>query len=193
MKKIPRYWEVIRSGVERTLGTKVFLGGGALRDLDLLGAPDVKDLDLFFECGDADAFFGAQSKLTDLWGHPDEAFNVEQDYRTWSKIVVGAAVWRVEDGPDIQVIGRDIVGMTPHALAETFDYGLCQIVWDGNEIAQTGAYLIDREHKRFTLRYTETPMGLAGSIRRYHRLKGKYPGYDVRVDTKCLVFAPEFT
>lgn len=149
------------------------IGGGALRDAD--NDRPVKDLDIFIPCrGEADAV-----DIMFSLGKLDFAVSYEQSQESMYpedqnlEVVAVAEMGITAAGTPIQLI------FTNHGFtkqSDRFDYGICQIEFDGKELYRSEAYLEDQQRKVFRLaRDRETPMAMRGSIHRYARLVQKYP------------------
>lgn len=67
----------------------------------------------------------------------------------------------------IRVTGCDSTAQ----LIESFDFGICQIAFDGKQIIKSQAFLWDLKYGRFTLRHTDR---IERSKTRYERINQRY-------------------
>ena len=69
---------------------------------------------------------------------------------------------------------------------EDFDFGICQIAFDGQEIITSQAFLWDVKHSVFTLRHG---LSYEKSKERYERISQRYPGWQMKLSDKAVVEA----
>jgi hypothetical protein len=160
----------------RAIEPAAHIAGGYLRDR-ITGKP-VKDVDLFVrDRGDA----SNQRLLTVLARtHPYLSNTIPAHY-------LGA-----EDGvtfiyeclpaamptrlPEVNVITMNR-GYEMHENVHRFDFGICQVATDGEHLIKTPAFEQDRAEMTFTLVQCENEAEYERSLRRWERLKVKYPGW----------------
>ena len=151
---IPDKWLEIMQLIAK-YSNNCFLAGGAIRDLSW--SKPVKDLDFFV------SEFQQDEMEIDL-----NLMGSNIDYRGMKYIQVAFSC--IIQGIDINILVIDHVDM--QTLLRRFDFGLCQIGFDGNTIHKTQEYLWDAKYNIMTLYDTSR---YSRSIKRYMRLYEKYP------------------
>lgn len=149
------------------------LAGGYLRDT-LMGRP-VKDVDFFIE--------GPLEVLDLQVRFPAAKLEPFSEWLAYRGREV-RSVWNLgttQDGLPMQLIEL-LPGLSVTERAEAHDFGLCQI-WtnDGVHIHTTEAFSLDATNKTFTLKTCEDASELERSLRRYQRLRQKYPEFTLVV------------
>lgn len=157
------------------------IAGGALRDLKM-GKP-IKDIDIFLSDTteeQIDAFLVAQ--------------NANQIYAIREMRCYGAfsnkEVHRVLTYPklvgeyDVEFIALDTQFEN---VLNRFDFGLCQIMYDGTNVITTSEFVTDVSSKKLTLLRCDNPDQYNRSMKRATRMLEKYP--DHTLDTSRF---PEF-
>ncbi len=159
---IPDDWVTLLKQLQEKDPSAV-LAGGAIRDIYCARKP-VHDLDFFVKAGTNAGFsqFRAQGSQTDYQG----------------MTYVEGIQWYPSALPlPCNVItgsGYDSV----YQLLETFDYGLCQIAFDGMDIIRTGRFDWDYKHGVMTLRLTARQGDRRDlSLARFERWREKYPEF----------------
>ncbi len=182
---VPKAWERVRQDVAEIVRGPAYICGGALRDLE--NGARVKDVDIFVQADTLDHMNYLLSKLQIEFGPHDEHFEIDADYRTWCHEVLGFATWNI-GLMEYQVVfvdpGSDL--FTPEWTARRCDFGICQIVWDGEAVHTTEHYVNDKRDKTFTLVLSQNNRGLEQSMRRWARISQKYAGWKVRVSDDLL-------
>lgn len=158
MVAVPDEWQKILFELKAQDDSTV-LAGGALRDLWC--GKKVKDLDFF------------SNKMVDYPGAyamrlAHEEYNVPEvavvrECRRYSK-------------PSIQLITHH--RQTLQDTLNSFDFGLCQIAWDGYRYHHTQYFLDDFLHGKFTLRNV---VSLEKSKMRYARFAKRYKGFPMEI------------
>lgn len=171
--EIPPQWASLLRGIRRVVPSAV-LAGGALRDLD--NDRPVKDLDIFVIAeNDRDAE-GVTNLLREA-GYPvcNDPGDITAYPEDQNLEVVRVA--HLEGREDVQFI---FVNWDTSRIVERFDYGICQITFDGTALYRSPAYEEDKRDQVFRLRRDRpTPVSMRGSVKRYARLTNeKYPGWD---------------
>lgn len=144
-----------------------FVGGGAVRDT-VLGRP-IKDIDVWILVDDLSEFEGLLAEA----GLQLE-FNLDYfNYRALGTSVLGEV-----DGLPVQLVAlrRDLCPSMETATAQ-FDFGLCQISYDGVGLFPTSAFITDMLNNTMTLDLSRPGVDEARSRARYERLKEKYPEF----------------
>lgn len=168
---IPEEWADTRAFLEDVIGEPVVMAGGALRDLDH-GKP-IKDIDVFFHA----ASYEKCKHLFGLIGRAlhDEIICDPVDIAGDDVSGVGSFVL---DGDEWNMVGLRYP-CTNESVADRFDFGICQIAWDGDRIYRSKDYQKDVQNRTFTL----TPIrggerkDVSRALVRYERLTQKYKGY----------------
>lgn len=157
ISKIPLEWKTAISAL-RAKGFNAILAGGCLRDL-FCGKP-AKDIDLFvlFTTQLPNAWELAKALG---WGANDYR---RKNYAQFSPVYqIDFVVENTSLKPPYQIIGvKDI--QYAEALIGNFDYGLCQIGFDGERLLYTPAFEKDFINQTFTLTH---PYAYDHSIERY--------------------------
>ena len=182
---VPKAWEHVRQEIAHMLGRPAYICGGALRDLE--NGARVKDVDIFVRADSMEHMELSIDALQTEYGPCDEHFEVAEDYRTWCAEVLGFATWSI-GLMEYQVIFVDPghALFTPEWTARRCDFGICQIVWDGEAIYTTEHYVNDKREKTFTLVVAQNNRGLEQSMRRWARISQKYAGWKVKVNDNLL-------
>lgn len=164
---IPADWAATLNRVQQ-LAPYAVLAGGALCDLDNMRP--VKDIDIFYF---ANQFFGTTQELNGYrYSH-----GVDGHYIDGNGEVVRADVWSRFDGsPDLNLIAIQRYGFIGEVVCRV-DFGICQVGYDRESVFFTDAYERDKANKTFTLTRADSEASVARSMRRYERLRQKYPGW----------------
>lgn len=183
---IPQEWRILLHLLQK-VDSKAIIGGGCLRDLDRRDqvqrlsrylAPQAiitpKDIDIFVSTslGEFDPIVRAQ-----YGDFIHETVSGEESAKADSSIE-SQLLWELPGLPKINILKchSDIIPVERFAR---FDFGLCQIIYDGHRILLTDAYLKDKADKTFTLlRYTNS-FAHENSLERYERFvaRPEYSGY----------------
>lgn len=132
MIDIPKAWQDVRDQIENETGCPVVIAGGCLRDLVLGLEP--KDIDLFIvglPAARAEAMYGATLQN---YGQVTTARHLPLEINGLACDLVFLA--------DPSEMAEDIIA--------GFDYGLCQIAYDGTVLCATKAFWTDVNHKTLT-------------------------------------------
>jgi hypothetical protein len=167
-KDIPKEWVDLLLKFQ-TIHSKVVLAGGSLRDLD--HGLDVKDLDFFVACG-SESEATALNKL--LGGKEPEQNDTDAWYPESMREIILVTNMDVEGLPPIQLI---FVNWSIQYITQRFDYGLCQISFNGKYLERSKGYLEDHDDKVFRLIRSESPLALASSVHRFSRWVPRYPSH----------------
>ncbi|CDN47553.1 hypothetical protein [Neorhizobium galegae] len=171
---LPADWRKVLDEIGQATSTNPVLSGGALRD-HFLGAP-VKDLDIFIPWS-MDALNSLNEYLEGR-GYA-RVQNIPPSCEGLGEVV--AVVGYSKFGEiDLNVIFLDnAVDLSPLGVAQRNDFGICQIAAWINEFGgwsfdYTTAFLTDALGNSFTLLRQGDE---ARSLRRFERLKEKYPDH----------------
>jgi tRNA nucleotidyltransferase/poly(A) polymerase len=179
---VPARWQRLLLAIREVCPSAV-LAGGALRDL-LLDRP-IKDLDIFINARAmqlADeaiaalrlAGFTVEFDPCDLTAYPEDQ-NLE--------VVAVATLSTPEDlapfaGLRVLPVQLIFTNWDTSRITDRFDYGICQVAYDGETITFGDHFNSDRIEEVFRLRRDRpTPVSMRGSVHRYARLVNKYPGW----------------
>jgi hypothetical protein len=174
---IPAAWDDALKAV-REVYPNAILAGGALRDLQL--DRPVKDLDIFVS-GDSDTAaldrtmsrFGFDRRtLTDFSSFAGGDHTVVLSL-TYEERYSEAIEWEPAPPVNVVILSPDTTWSIGAALAR-FDFGLCQVAYDGRRVHLTRAFLQDAKEKTLTLIRCDTPEQYECSMRRAERLLAKY-------------------
>jgi hypothetical protein len=177
IEDIPASWRTTLDNIRFHLRDAV-LAGGALRDRDN-GRP-VKDLDVFVGGETERDLFAIRQKLVDA-GFACEEIDTERMYPIGEHEVVG--FFGVRD-PSVHLTGVPdaiqliVVRWPTDQIVRRFDFGICQIAFDGTEVIRTAAYHTDKAERTFRICRQREDFELEASVKRYARLLAKYEGWD---------------
>lgn len=147
------------------------ISGGYLRDMVYGKQP--KDIDVF--CSK----LTPESLLCLLVLFPDAK---QEAYSAWLDYATGEvdSVWDLGlvDGLPFQLIVLK-EGLVPADRYRFNDFGICQLWHDGTQLTTTSAFQMDAVGYTFTLCHCESEHELNRSMRRWDRLKKKYPDHEL--------------
>lgn len=180
MTTIPQQWRDVLTTLKLNGFPEAVIAGGALRDLTH-GVP-VKDVDIFvhhtseFDKKLDKAFPGQWRKLLT---------ESSTDYLNGTFDTVVAVVDLTVDGvtTPIQIIALSVIPTIDAAMAR-FDFGICQIVYDGSAVQMTQAFVDDVRGKTFTVIRSDTEEQMKRTLKRWDRFKEKYPQHALVVPPK---------
>lgn len=183
--QIPAKWVAVLAAIQ-TVAPEAFLGGGALRDLDL--GREVKDLDVFVS---EPNFTFVDMHLRMVWGYRLRSVQ-RLDYFGADPSVAEAREFTKDGEPPLNIISlRDSFDF-PGGL-DRFDLGLCQIGFNGSEVVRTGAYVTDAQHQTMTVSRCSSEAQMERTVARAERLRAKYPDWDLCIPDGFSDFvSPEF-
>ena len=150
------------------------LAGGYLRDAHLSRAP--KDIDIFV--AHSDTWVAGNLMMVSMTG--------AAEYMEQSEV---GAIWNVEGfGLPVQVIMLR-PGLSPQDRAEKHDFGVCQVWHDGDVMGFTSGFSEDAHERTFTLRHCEDQKEYDRSMRRWDRLKEKFPEFTLVVPEEFALYS----
>jgi len=174
LNDIPRAWRSALASIQ-TLAPEAVIAGGCLRDRE--HGVKVKDIDIFVPCESVDSHEGKlfeQRMKNDGWQDVqtlhDESYNGSRISRSIETMFPGC--------PPINII------VMPYALIE-FDFGICQIEFNGKRILRTRDYNIDFRAKQFRLVPKVGDAEFVRSLNRWARLKEKYEGWKLNLGSRA--------
>ncbi len=154
---------------------KAILAGGALRDLNA-GIPleQIKDLDFFIPFGTPE---GEVAEALDACGWSDISARCSHYFMKGSDGTVEQSIQFSRKGqPDVNVIWM-AEGHEPLGRLNKFDFGACQIAWDGRDYHTTSAFFDDMANYTFTLIRADTKEQFDRSMQRWDRISKRYDGW----------------
>jgi hypothetical protein len=185
---------------------EAFIAGGLLRDLaNSLAIEKLKDADVFFSVT-----------------HWEEVVEVVKQSHPEVECIESTYKWRGDDGRNVGVVHEcrskvegilpvNLVAMalppeetTVEAIISDFDFGMCQIGFDGEKIIATEAFWEDQAYSKFTLTRCLDWYDFDRSMERFKRFEAKYSempsrlaemlGVDKgrKIQRVRLAFAPQF-
>lgn len=201
-QKIPEEWRKVLKAAQDVIDEDAMIAGGALRDT--FNRATVKDVDIFLA---SNGMSNRQKKkrlmkLFEAAGleiveqstggpYPDIVKIPKPDKQRWGETLDGYDLrlrravesWVVRAGPDATEYNFVFLNDKPPKveLLMDFDFGICQIGYDGNNVIKTPAYEKDVHNRTITLCVQEdNPRDKAHSREHLKRIKKKYP------DWKCI-------
>lgn len=171
---IPKSWVSLLKEIQEH-DPKAIIGGGCLRDLDhqlhydgvpFEGEATIKDIDIFVSDG----------TILPQWTIHQITFS-DPESAEHDSTISGQAHFRtgdIEYPINILYCKKDVI---PAMRFSHFDFGLCQIAFDGSRIFVTDAYLTDRSEKTFTLLRASSSEAYQNSLDRFHRFQQRYRYY----------------
>jgi hypothetical protein len=170
---IPEEVKSLLSKVQEFSRDEAILAGGYLRDLDHGVEP--KDIDIFVPADwDRREFFDflqAYLITPTNFGFKESA---ENDDTILEQIIF-------EDSDVFPGLPINILvcksAIKPADRFERFDYGLCQIMYDGEDLLRSAAYMKDKANGTFTLMRYTGPEAHENSLQRFKRFKARYPNH----------------
>lgn len=152
------------------------VAGGAVRDFYLRQEP--KDIDVFVPATCTEDFTSIIGSLSALQAH-GQIIGLMGDLSLASEYEAGEetevfGVWEGEViGVPVNIIGRKSLNTSIHTLLRTFDFGINQVAYRGDQFYQTGEFIKDKLNTTFTLTHTRT---YAQSLERFDRINARHGG-----------------
>ena len=174
LHSIPREWSKLLSRIQQK-ESRALIAGGCLRD-HYLERP-VADIDIFVP----DDETGAAGVIR--YDRPVLAKSVPKPYFTHDSDVrqIGYYESAEERLTPVNLIHVSSYACTPWDQIERFDFGICQIAFDGQQLFMTSAFGRDVKERTFTyLRQEPSEAQHEASMGRFERLSLKYPGWKLR-------------
>lgn len=191
LAQIPEAWIDTLSAIQAELDPEAVIAGGAIRDLD--NDKEIKDVDIFLSSSVSIAKVKKLLKSSfDEWTDtPEYNFTKEGTLPVRKgRHLKGSCVGTSKGGVlpvNLIVVGDDY---TPTSrVVDGFDFGLCQIWYDGKDIRATMNYQIDKERSQFTLVHCEGPERFQRSLIRYQRLVQKYVDFPLVITHEYSEYA----
>lgn len=171
--KIPYEWKATLDYIREHCPEAV-IGGGCLRDLD--NGREIKDIDIFVSGSRMQHLEDLHKKLTHDGACEVSDIDYDQVYPVGEgNDVVGHFEVEFEDITEpVQII---MVNFDCSKITDRFDYGICRISYDGQNVYRSPDYEADKRDQVFRLCLQRCGQGLASSVHRYARLVRKYEGW----------------
>ena len=156
------------------------VAGGCVRD-EIFGKP-VKDIDVFVSYED---YENRTVNIQDVLGREVVLDGDSGDYEGGEDAEVrGVVSLEPHEGElPVQVIVL-APGMSPLDRVGRFDFGFCQVAWDGNNLEFSLGFLKDFNNKTITLVHCENQQEFDRSWVRLNRLMKKYLEFDYVIPEK---------
>lgn len=178
--QIPTAWRAALKRIQ-AISPGAVLAGGCLRDRD--HEVPVKDLDFFVQkrTGKIDDLEKIAAAIRADGGEAEIDGN--KVYPESDNRVVGVVDVKLANCPPIQIIVADWCDIP--TLFSMFDYGVCQIAYDGRKFHRSLYYNDDSRKKRFRIRSWPTQRSFEQSVERYARFLKKYPGWKFSIGSNA--------
>ena len=166
---IPDSWVALLKQLQKTDPSAV-IAGGAIRDLICMRRP-IKDIDFFVKKPNA---------IFDQW--ISELSPNHNEYQGSNPYVRDILYYPNAAPLPINVVVGEGYEST-YQLIETFDFGLCQVAFDGRRIIKSWAF--DWDHRRYQMTMRPGPRQtnrVQTSMARFERWKEKYPDFTLAIE-----------
>lgn len=173
--KIPKSWTDYLLKIQETFPA-AYIGGGCLRDL-WLNKP-IKDIDIFIlNTNDDDIveFIKNNNENNLIFTRDMKSYNGLSNSEVKRVITYPNQI----DNLNVEFIMLD-TDLFP--IYKRFDFGICQIIYDGKEILFSGDFLNDIKNKTFTLVRCDNESQFERSIRRWDKFKIQFPEYNLNTE-----------
>jgi hypothetical protein len=183
---IPAPWRHMLTTLQMFFPDAV-IAGGCLRDRDT--GVKVKDIDVFMPAAtstenDLQTIAGVlRREGWDVSCHAATMYPQGMDTR-----VIGVLDTSYPGCPPIQIIVGE--WFTDRRLLDKFDFGICQIMYDGRDLIKTRDYDRDFVNAQFRIVTERSDLAFVQSINRWARLKGKYPTWTFHLGTRGSTTPP---
>lgn len=177
---IPKAWRNALASVQHTFPDAV-LAGGALRDRE--HGVKVKDLDIFISTTGMRDRYGAGTIVSKLQrdGWASVELNGEESYKDdGGRGIVAVVDVKYPGAPDVNIIALK------NFKLEEFDFGICQIMFDGKTIVRSRDYHLDAAARQFRLIPQVTDKLFGRSLDRWFRLREKYPDWSLHLGSRAV-------
>jgi len=179
---IPSPWRGALAAVQAGIPSAI-MAGGCLRDREQ--GVRVKDLDIFVPVStnthedlNSIATMLRQGGLYEVSVEPAKMYPAGMDSQ-----IIGIVEARAMNCPPLQVIVGE---WDTSRIFDRFDFGICQISFDGQKIQRSVDYKFDMARKTFTyVRRNDSDEAFVSSINRWARIKEKYPSWTLNLGTRA--------
>ncbi|WP_027684340.1 hypothetical protein [Rhizobium leguminosarum] len=184
----PIEWRYVIQQILEVVAPGAILAGGALRDLNA-GIPldQIKDLDFFVPAHiDMPGFEKSMKRRFDYAPvHRCNAYFMKGSDGTIGHSVMFRDQKTFRPMPDINIIWMT-EGYEPIGRLHAFDFGICQIAFDGRQYHVTSAFHQDMANRTFTLIRADTPQQYERSLQRWERISPRYDGWRLIIPRPLL-------
>lgn len=177
---IPQPWRTALAQLQTCIPSAI-MAGGCLRDREF--GKKVKDIDIFVPVSSNPEKDLSEVKkmLIDL-GWLDVRVDTAKTYPEGCDTrIIGVVEGRVLNCPPIQVVVGE---WDTEKIFEHFDFGICQISFDGRTIRRSPDYQMDRRSRKFRIVTERSDKAFVSSINRWARLKEKYQDWTFDLGTR---------
>lgn len=181
LSTMPMAWRRVLAAVQQSYPSAV-IAGGCLRDKDLGVRP--KDIDIFIE-------------VPNGRGRKPSEFNDEMAAAGWPTEIAYAESYENKRGL-LAVLRTTFPGCSPIELIfmekvelAEFDFGICQIKFDGQTVTRTADYHRDKRARVFRLVPDVSDESFLRSINRWASLKERYPEWRFELGSRASSRSPE--
>jgi hypothetical protein len=150
---------------------EALLAGGCIRDC--INNVPVNDFDIFVP---EDMAWIARRAIKDT--HPKLGRSIPEPYFTHNNDVRSVSYYEGDALTPVNIIGVTRGTCTPEQQLERFDFGICRVAFDGDNLWKDLSFDRDMLQKTFTLTDAyQTCDQLNYSLGRFERLSAKYQGW----------------
>ena len=170
-RDLPNLWRARLKEIQKTFPNAV-IAGGCLRDLAC--GKEIKDVDVFIPNSKE-----IQEDLNDFkLNHTTQIIRTVKDsYGNWACNDVKDILTLTWGSLQVEIITVDV---TKDHIVDRFDFGICQVQYDGTEVYYTKEFEKDYLNKTFTLINCKNEEQHTRSIKRFEAFhKGKYSDYSL--------------
>ncbi|PTS86458.1 hypothetical protein DBR00_02565 [Pseudomonas sp. HMWF032] len=180
--ELPSHWMALQALLRNILGHPVMLAGGALRDLYAGKLALTKDLDFWVDLHPSNRVL-LKNVLEDQGWRPAKGCVLDYTDSLLSARGIRAIDWWVTpSGHEVNLIW--VQSAHPSDLIASFDFGINQAVFDGDNWFTSEEFVQDHSKKTITLiRVTESVKRLQNRI---DRMLLKFPEYRLEFDWESL-------
>jgi hypothetical protein len=180
---IPQPWRAALAQIKSYIPSAV-IAGGCLRDREF--GKKVKDIDIFVPVSTStEADLKAVKEMLIELGWQEVHIDTAKTYPDGCDTrVIGVVEAKLQGCPPIQVVVGE---WNTENIFDHFDFGICQISFDGRTIKRSVDYQVDRRWKQFRLATVRSDAAFVASINRWARLKEKYEGWTFNLGTRANV------
>ena len=176
MFDIPEEWTIQINTIRKKFPDAV-IAGGCLRDLFTGQAEHIKDIDVFLP-------MSTEAEVTEYINleRPDQIIiNKMTNYGNMANDDV-TAVFSTNITAGDTPIEFIAVNVTPDNVLTRFDFGICQIQYDGTLVSYTDQFAQDLENKQFTIVRADNHDQFNRTRKRFERLtSAKYKDYTLNL------------
>lgn len=176
-RDIPNQWRNKLSEIQETFPNAA-IAGGCLRDL--YHGVEIKDIDVFIPNADNPKIHSLLEEYKKDHSHTiTRSIRAKTDYKEWVASTEVETVFTMKIGS----LSIDVIGVTsnPDQIIERFDFGICQIQYDGYDVRYSPEFKMDCWNKTFTLIRCDKEDDWVRSMKRFEKFKQKYPKHTLDI------------